>query len=124
MKKWRVLFRRQAEEDTNEIWFYIAQDNPRAAEAFLNAIEEASNVLSITPEIGSLRYFYHPDLQGLRFYPLKKFEKYLLFYRTVADEELSKSCGLCMGQGTCQGSLAGKKADFTNDLVSAYRRPA
>ena len=57
MKKWRVLFRRQAEEDTNEIWFYIAQDNPRAAEAFLNAIEEASNVLSITPEIGSLRYF-------------------------------------------------------------------
>ena len=88
MKKWRVFTKRQAEEDANEIWFYIAQENPQAAEAFLDAVEQASIILSTTPEIGSLRYFYHPELQGLRFYPLKKFEKYLVFYRTVTDEEI------------------------------------
>jgi hypothetical protein len=40
MKRWRVFIKRQAEEDANEIWFYIAQDNPQAAEAFLSAIEQ------------------------------------------------------------------------------------
>ncbi|MGH8558044.1 MAG: type II toxin-antitoxin system RelE/ParE family toxin [Methylococcales bacterium] len=88
MKRWKVFIKRQAEEDANDIWFYIAQDNPRAAEAFLSAVEEASSTLSTTPEIGSLRYFYHPELQGLRFYPLKKLEKYLLFYRAVEEEEV------------------------------------
>ncbi|MGC1951101.1 MAG: type II toxin-antitoxin system RelE/ParE family toxin [Gammaproteobacteria bacterium] len=88
MKNWKVFTKRQAEEDTNEIWSYIAQDNPLAAEAFLDAIEEASSILSTTPAIGSLRYFHHPELQGLRFYPLKKFEKYLVFYRTMEDAEV------------------------------------
>jgi hypothetical protein len=40
MKRWRVFTKRQAEEDANEICFYIAQDNPQAAEAFLSAIEQ------------------------------------------------------------------------------------
>jgi plasmid stabilization system protein ParE len=52
-----------------KFWFYIAQDNPQAIEEFLSAIEEASNILSTTSEIGSRRYLYHPELQGLRFYP-------------------------------------------------------
>jgi len=56
MKRWRVFTKRQSEEDANEIWFYIAQDNPQAAEAFLSAIEEASSILSTTPAIGALRY--------------------------------------------------------------------
>jgi toxin ParE1/3/4 len=88
MKRWRVFTKRQAEEDANEIWFYIAQDNPQVAEAFLSAIEEASSILSTTPEIGAPRYFYHHELHGLRFYPLKKFEKYLMFYRTLEEEEV------------------------------------
>ena len=87
MKRWRVFTRRQAEEDANEIWRLIAENNPHAAEAFLDAIEEASNLLSASPEIGSPRYFSHPELQGLRFLPLRKFEKYLLFYRTMKDAE-------------------------------------
>jgi plasmid stabilization system protein ParE len=64
-----VYFKRQAEEDASAIWHLIAKDNPQAAEAFLNAIEEASNLLSATPEIGRPRYFSHPELQGLRFLP-------------------------------------------------------
>src|SRR5919197_1164610 len=110
MKKWRVFTKRHAEVDTNEIWFYIAQDNPRAGEAFLNAIEEASNILSITPEIGSLRYFYHPDLQGLRFYPIKKFEKYLMFYRAVEKEEVVEIVRIVHGARDLPRLFGGKES--------------
>lgn len=88
MKLWRIVTKRQAEEDAVEIWRVIAEDNHRAAEAFLDVIEEAASLLASTPEIGSPRYFSHPELQGLRFLPLRKFENYLLFYRTLKDEEV------------------------------------
>jgi toxin ParE1/3/4 len=88
MKLWRVVTKRQAEEDAIAIWRLIAEDNPHAAEAFLDAIEEVSSRLSVTPEIGSPRYFSHPELHGLRFLPLRKFENYLLFYRALKDEEI------------------------------------
>jgi len=110
MKRWRVFTKRQAEEDANEIWFYIAQDNPRAAEAFLSAIEESSSILSTVPEIGSLRYFYHPELQGLRFYPLKKFEKYLMFYRTVANEEVVEIVRIMHGARDLPRLFGGKES--------------
>jgi toxin ParE1/3/4 len=87
MKRWKVFLTRLAEEDANDIWRLIAEDNPQAAEAFLDAIEKASSLLSATPEIGSPRYFSHPELQGLHLLPLRKFEKYLLFYRAMKDEE-------------------------------------
>jgi toxin ParE1/3/4 len=88
MKQWRVFTQRQAKEDTNDIWRYIAQDNPEAADAFLDAIEEASELLSAIPAIGGLRYFYHPELRGLRILPLQKFEKYLLFYCLREEENV------------------------------------
>jgi plasmid stabilization system protein ParE len=86
MKRWRVFLTRQAEQDANELWRLIAEDNPQAAEAFLDAIEAVSSLLSATPEIGSPRYFSHPELQGSRFLPPRRFEKYLLFYRTLRRE--------------------------------------
>jgi toxin ParE1/3/4 len=110
MKRWRVFTKRQAEEDANEICFYIAQDNPQAAEEFLSAIEEASNILSTTPEIGSRRYLYHPELQGLRFYPLKKFEKYLVFYRTVTDEEIVEIVRIVHGARDLPRLFGGKES--------------
>jgi toxin ParE1/3/4 len=88
MRRWRIFTARQAEEDAAEICSYIAKDNPQAANSFLDAIEAAANLLSATPEIGSPRYFEHPQLQGLRFHPLNKFENYLLFYRTLDAEEV------------------------------------
>jgi plasmid stabilization system protein ParE len=40
-----------AKEDTNDIWRYIARDNPKAADAFLDAMEEASELLSTIPKV-------------------------------------------------------------------------
>ena len=61
MKQCRIFTQRQAKEDTDEIWHYIAQDNPTAADAFLDAIEETSKNLSVFPATGGLRYFYHTE---------------------------------------------------------------
>jgi toxin ParE1/3/4 len=110
MKRWRVFTKRQAEKDANEIWFYIAQDNPQAAEAFLSAIEEASYILSTTPSIGGMRYFHHPELHGLRFYPLKKFEKYLMFYRTVEEEEVVEIVRIVHGARDLPRLFSGKES--------------
>jgi toxin ParE1/3/4 len=88
MKHWRIFTQQQAKEDTDDIWHYIAQDNPEAAESFLDAIEETSERLSVFPATGGLRYFNHAELHGLRILPLPKFEKYLLFYRFKEDEHV------------------------------------
>lgn len=110
MKLWRVITKRQAEEDAVEIWRLIAEDNPQSAEAFLDAIEEVSSLLSATPEIGSPRYFSHPELQGLRFLPLRKFENYLLFYRALKDEEVIEIIRIVHGARDLPRLFGGKES--------------
>jgi toxin ParE1/3/4 len=110
MKRWRVFLKRQAEEDANDIWHIIVKDNPHTADAFLNAIEEASSLLSAAPEIGSPRYFSHPELQGLRFLPLRRFEKYLLFYRTLEEEELVEIVRIVHGARDLPRLFGGKQS--------------
>jgi toxin ParE1/3/4 len=88
MKQWRVFKQKQADKDTEDIWQYIAEDNAAAADAFLDALEKLSDLLSTFPEIGGLRYFYSEELRGLRILPLNGFEKYLIFYRLNEEEHI------------------------------------
>jgi len=69
----------QAEEDLIEIWIYIAQDNPKAADRVLDDIEERFNALADNPLIGRLRPDIAPEL---RYFTVGK---YLILYRTVPD---------------------------------------
>ena len=77
---------------------------------FLDAIEEVSSLLSATPEIGSPHYFPHPELQGLRFLPLRKFENYLLFYRALKDEEMIEIVRIVHGARDLPRLFAGKES--------------
>ena len=47
----RILKRPQAETDLDEIWWYIAQDNPDNADLFLDKIEEQCQALAQFPLI-------------------------------------------------------------------------
>jgi toxin ParE1/3/4 len=105
MKQWRIFTQQQAKEDTDEIWNYIAQDNSKAAEEFLDAIEEISKHLSVFPATGGLRYFYHAELHGLRILPLPKFEKYILFYRLKEEEKVVEIVRIVQVRGIFQVSL-------------------
>ncbi len=67
----------QAEEDLIEIWIYIAQDNPGAADRMLDNLEQRFHALADNPLIGQLRPDIAPEL---RYFSVGK---YLILYRTV-----------------------------------------
>lgn len=63
--------------DLREIWSYIAEDNPDAADAQLRLIEQKLLFLCENPKAGPAR----PELRPrLRSYPVGS---YLIFYRPV-----------------------------------------
>ena len=67
----------QAEEDLIDIWLYIAQDNPAAADELLDAFEEKGWLLAENPKLGQAR----PDIaEDFRYLPVGR---YLMLYREV-----------------------------------------
>lgn len=61
----------EARLDLLEIWDYIAQDNPDAADRVEMAIEKAASMLALNPELGHFRR----DLASkpVRFWPIHSF---------------------------------------------------
>jgi toxin ParE1/3/4 len=69
----------QAEEDLIDIWLYIAQDNPGAADRLLDEIEEKFLLLAGQPRLGPPR----PDIADeCRYFPVGS---YLILYRIIPD---------------------------------------
>ena len=58
--------------------FYLA-GGPRAATAFIDALERATRHVGANPASGSPRYALELNIPGLRFWPLGRFP-YALFY--------------------------------------------
>ncbi len=71
----QVLHTELAKLDLLEIWAYIAEDNPNAADKLLDNIDEACALLGANPKLGQAR----PDIAtGMRYLPLKN---YLILYQ-------------------------------------------
>jgi toxin ParE1/3/4 len=69
----------QSEEDLIEIWLYIAQDNPPAADRVLDDMEQRFIMLADNPQMGR----YRPDIAPeLRYFISGK---YLILYRALTD---------------------------------------
>ena len=65
----------EAEEDLAEIWAYIALDNSRAADKFIEKLRRTCQILSEFPGMGPMR----PELaKDLRSFPVGR---YIIFYR-------------------------------------------
>ncbi len=65
----------QAQRDLVDLWLYIANDNPAAADKFLDQIETICKLLSASPLLGRSR----EELgRSLRSFPVGD---YLIFYR-------------------------------------------
>ncbi len=67
----------EAENDLDEIWWYIAQDNPANADNLLDEIEETCRKLARFTSMGRNRDELHP---GLLSFPVGK---YLIFYMPI-----------------------------------------
>ena len=75
----KILLKPQAETDLIEIWVYIAQDNPTAADQLLNTIDDKCLTLAESPLIGKARDELVP---GVRSFPVGN---YVLFYQLTED---------------------------------------
>lgn len=71
----------QAYRDLIEIAAHIAQDSIDASDRFLDAAEATFEHLARTPEIGTLCRFKSPLAADIRVWPIRRFGKYLVFYR-------------------------------------------
>jgi toxin ParE1/3/4 len=80
----RVLRRPEALQDIADQAIYIAASSPAAAERYLEALEVTLQQLAQMPGIGRSRDYVSQRLAGLRQWPVKGFDQYLIFYR--ADE--------------------------------------
>ncbi len=67
----------QAEEDLIEIWIYIAQDNPAAADRLIDKFDSKFFLLAEQPALGPAREDIAPEL---RYLPVGN---YLILYRII-----------------------------------------
>lgn len=75
-----------AERDLESIARHIAQDSPTAAGRFFDRAEETFQALAAMPGLGTVYPFRGPLFKGIRRFPVKQFENYLVFYRPVEGE--------------------------------------
>lgn len=75
------------EQDLPEIYVFIAQDDPAAAERVLDAVEAAFSQLTRHPESGVVFPTRNPKLKRMRMLPLDGFPNYLIFY-AIASESI------------------------------------
>ena len=68
-----------ARKDLDDIWWYIAQDNPLAADRFIQRLLSKLPVLASMPYMGRQR---DELFLGLRSFP---FQDYIIFYRPMED---------------------------------------
>jgi toxin ParE1/3/4 len=69
----------EARDDLDEIWLYIAEDNPPAADDLLDTLYERFVLLAEQPFLGRAR----PELApNLRSFPVGN---YVIFYRPIDD---------------------------------------
>lgn len=75
----RVKRTPRAEQDLEDIWFFVAQDNPDAADRLLDRIEQSTKLLVDNPHIGPAWLDVAPEL---RYHPVGN---YLLLYRIIKN---------------------------------------
>lgn len=73
------VVKERARADLKSHWFYIARDNPDAADRFLDASQETFEFIAANPDLGSLRSFR--KLAGVRSRAITGFANYLVFYQ-------------------------------------------
>jgi toxin ParE1/3/4 len=72
-------------QDLPDIYGFIAERDPAAAERVLDAVEETFAQLAQHPDCGASYPTRNRKLQGLRMLPVTGFQNYLVFYRTDAE---------------------------------------
>lgn len=84
----RARFSPRAERDLEEIWRFISQDNPEAAERVRVSVLDTADLLGANPGIGRLIRGAGGRHADIRWMVVPKFRNYLLFYRPFRESIL------------------------------------
>ena len=76
-----IRIRPQAQRDIEAALDYLRAENPALARAFLHELRACFERLAQFPNMGSVQLFDHAALREMRMFPLKRFARYLVFYR-------------------------------------------
>jgi len=79
----RIIRSEAAFRDLDEQAKFIQRDSPNAAIRFLAASEASFRLLADMPELGERQDFGRKEFAGLRAWPVRGFENYLVFYRPI-----------------------------------------
>jgi toxin ParE1/3/4 len=79
----KFLLSREALEDLDLVWTYIARDNAEAAERVLDAAYRTCKNLADYPELGRLREIPNIPARNLRSFAITDFPNYIIFYRVL-----------------------------------------
>lgn len=80
-----ILITPAAQTDLINIWIYIARDNPEAADRTYQAAEKTFEAIAAMPGIGTAYWTMRAKLKGLRFFPVKQFHNYIIYYREITE---------------------------------------
>jgi len=83
--------------DLEEIHFVISLDNPEVADRFLEAITYSPRALCHHPNLGPRYQSDNPELLGLRFWPVRNFRNYLIFYRPEPEADILRGVRILHG---------------------------
>ena len=78
-----ILITPAAESDLVNIWLYIARDNAEAADRVYQAAEDTFKALAAMPRMGTLYQSRRARLNGVRFFPISNFQRYVIYYREL-----------------------------------------
>lgn len=70
----------EARADLLQIWLYVAERNPRAADQLLDLIDQKCRLLAEMPGMGRARPELRPDLRSF------SVGRFLIFYRPMGDD--------------------------------------
>ena len=84
MKPLKIIRAEEAIRDVADIHLFIAMNNPEAAVRFLDALRLSFRTLAQWPEAGLRYQSNRAALSGMRFWPVRRFANYLIFYRVTA----------------------------------------
>jgi toxin ParE1/3/4 len=79
----RIVKHRGAVADLLEHFVFIGEHNEKVAFRFLRAAKETFELLATRPKVGKVTAFRNPLLVGMRVFPVRNFERYLVFYRPI-----------------------------------------
>jgi toxin ParE1/3/4 len=81
----RVVKRRNALADLEEIAVYLAARSHQAANRFLDAVELTFDALARQPRMGAVYRVENSALVGIRHFQIKGFTNYIVFYMPLDD---------------------------------------